>query len=330
MRRKIPTGSVFQSSYRGRDGKRHKSTTPRCRLLDLVVEDYQFNRRGSTYDTELRINKHLRPFSGQKRANDVTTTVVKKYTMERAREAEPATVNKELAFLRRVFHLGLRHEPPLVQRVPYIRMHRIDTVRTGLVEHEQYRALRDSLPSYGRIALVIAYYTGARKGEISKIRIDKINLKSKRIELPCRTTKNGSPRYLPIYGDMHAELDMSMSFTFADPKCPFLIQEQGKRVLDWEKSWRTACVVAKIDESLLFHDLRRTALTNMMEAGFSEKEAMEISGHKTRAVLDRYHIVSQRRLNQLGDRMEAHMRQKDQDQNLMGQDNGQRQNAKVQ
>jgi hypothetical protein len=38
----------------------------------------------------------------------------------------------------------------------------------------------------------------------------------------------------------------------------------------------------------------------MIEAGFSEKEAVEISGHKTRAVFDRYHIVSSRRLKELG------------------------------
>jgi hypothetical protein len=80
----------------------------------------------------------------------------------------------------------------------------------------------------------------------------------------------------------------------------------------------------------LFHDLRRTALTNMIEAGFSEKEAMEISGRKTRAVFDRYHIVSDRRLNQLGERMDAHMRKKNDETNLMGKDDGQRQNAKIQ
>jgi integrase len=81
-------------------------------------------------------------------------------------------------------------------------------------------------------------------------------------------------------------------------------------------------------ENALFHDLRRTALTNMIEAGFSEKEAMEISGHKTRYVFDRYHIVSERRLKQLAERLERHLRSKEQD--VLGTDSGHRQNEKVQ
>ena len=104
--------------------------------------------------------------------------------------------------------------------------------------------------------------------------------------------------------------ELSMAISLADPGCPFLVQRDGARVEDWEKSWATACSLAGADDAL-FHDLRRTALTNMIEAGFSEKEAMEISGHLTRAVFDRYHIVSERRLKQLSERMEAHMREKD-------------------
>ena len=49
----------------------------------------------------------------------------------------------------------------------------------------------------------------------------------------------------------------------------------------------------------------------MIEAGLTEKEAMEVSGHKTRSVFDRSHIVSERRLEQLGEKMDAHMKGKE-------------------
>jgi hypothetical protein len=90
-------------------------------------------------------------------------------------------------------------------------------------------------------------------------------------ELAGKTTTNKSPRFLPIYGGMKPEIEMAVSL--ADAGCPFLIQRDGDRVSSWMKPWKRACRLARIDDAL-FDDLRRTALTNMIEAGFERRLRM--------------------------------------------------------
>ena len=82
------------------------------------------------------------------------------------------------------------------------------------------------------------------------------------------------------------------SFLTKFPKYPvFLNRKRTDRIKYFRGSWESACDDAGIEKRFV-HDMRRSAVRNMVESGVSEKVAMELSGHLTRAVFENYHIVS--------------------------------------
>jgi len=74
-------------------------------------------------------------------------------------------------------------------------------------------------------------------------------------------------------------------------------------------AWNKARIRAKVPE-LLVHDFRRTAVRNMIRAGIPEKQAMRISGHKSRSIFDRYDITNERDIQIAGQKLARYLETK--------------------
>ena len=81
----------------------------------------------------------------------------------------------------------------------------------------------------------------------------------------------------------------------------------GERILSFYKAWYRACGSAGVGKKVP-HDFRRSAVRNMVRAGIHERVAMQMAGHKTRAIFDRYLVVSDGDLREAARRLDAAMK----------------------
>ncbi len=108
------------------------------------------------------------------------------------------------------------------------------------------------------------------------------------ISLPASKSKNKRPRMLVVEDELLALLQRRATDRAAST---LVFHRDGRPIRDFRATWEHACTTAKV-EGLLFHDLRRSAVRNMVRARVPEKVAMQVSGHETRSIFDRYNVVS--------------------------------------
>ncbi|MBA3767318.1 MAG: site-specific integrase [Acidobacteria bacterium] len=274
--------------YEGRYGRTR--LTPK--LTEWIGETYlpwaQSNKR-SWYDDEL-IAKTICAYFKDMRLGDVNSLHVEKFKRDRRETPtkqgsprQPATVNRELAVLSKVFQLAVdagQIESNPCQRVKRLRH---DNSRTRFLSKEEEARLLEQLMGKEplRSIVVLALNTGMRRGEILSLRWGDVDLQRRLIHV--KQTKTARNRTVPVNRDAYEMLSSQLH----ESELVFVSRRTGRQLVEIKKGFTAACGRANIHD-FHFHDLRHTAASRLAETGADITTIAEILGHSSLSMTKRY------------------------------------------
>jgi integrase len=282
-------------------------------IRDELVGDYRATGKRDLHEVGKRL-AHLNEFFAGWKARDIDRPAINRYITHRQRQRVPGgrltsngTIQRELTVLSKM--LGFAVENRRIAVKPKFPRLTESAPRAGFVDQDKFERVRKHLAPDLQVVVMLGYTYGLRHGEILGLDWPNIDFSAREIRLDVGSTKNGEGRVLVFTPEVEALLREQRArvreLEIAKPEVapvacvfPYTSAESagrkelvGTRRQSFGKAWKRATRAAGVP-GLLVHDLRRSAVRNMVRAGVSETVAMKTSGHKTRAVFERYNITA--------------------------------------
>lgn len=266
-------------------------------LGQLVIDRMTADGRRSV-DRVTRSLEPLYAFLGSDtQARKIDEATVTAYiAWRRAGGAAAATINRELATLRRGFRLAVRAKR--LDSRPEFSLLAEHNARQGFFERAQLDAVLAHLPEDLQPVVLVAYVTGWRvKSELLTRQWRHVDLDAGWLRLEPGEGKSRAGRMFPFTQELRAVLEAQRARTEAleqstSSEIPWVFHRDGRQIRSFYGAWRAACAAAGVPGRFL-HDFRRTAVRNMERAGVSRSAAMVLVGHQTEEMYRRYAIVSE-------------------------------------
>lgn len=281
--------------------KAHLPSLSSGKLLfsDLINEYLEYSKREKkTYRNDTYTAKRILDYFKNIKAAHVTAKQINEF-LDSGENWKVSTRNRYRSFISATFNHAIKEN--YFTHNPCIAVKQRDEsklIRDTVLSEEEEQRLIDNSPPYLQFLIIFALETGMRKGELLKLKFSDIDIKKKRIRVRAETSKTGKERYIPMSMRLHhfvRQMEKGRASIFV---------YNGEPITDnFQKAFNTAKNAADLP-NIRFHDLRHTFITRMVERGLPEKIIMEISGHKTRSVFDRY-------VNFKYDQIERYFHQKD-------------------
>lgn len=208
-------------------------------------------------------------------------------------------VNRDLAVLRMILNRG-RHLEKIVSAPPFPPKLGGALERCGTISEVQFDAMLAAVRTdepWLRCLLTMAYLWGYRLMELLELRCFLVDLEKSVVYLPPRSTKNKRPRSIPVSARERALLAPLLHGK--EPEDYVFTRANGKPVSDFRTRWSQLVVAsgaghyefdggAKRWVAAIFHDFRRTAITNMLADGVPAENGRAVVGHFSAEMTDRY------------------------------------------
>jgi integrase len=209
------------------------------------------------------------------RVADVDKDKIEGYQTKRLEAgAAPATINREVAYLKLGFKL-------LGLPIPTVEKLAEDNVRQGFIRVADFNALLAEIPDPNvRDIIEFLYNSAWRSSEPKEMQWSWLDVDTWTVRLPAKYSKNKKPRTLPLEDTLRDIIERRIKAR--DITCPFVFHRKGKPIKSFRKDFKAAAKVAGLT-GLVPHDMRRSAIRNFRKAGLSESDGMKLSGHRTGA-----------------------------------------------
>jgi len=183
-------------------------------MTDLETE-YTVNKRDSLDHLKRRIQLHLLPWFGGRRFGTIKTSDVNAYVQHRQKDgAAVASINRELAILKRAFTLAIRGGK--LSHRPYIPMLQEHNVRVGFLEPAEFTDVKAQLSVALQSVAEFAYLTGWRvQSEVLPLEWRQVDFEAGTVTLDPGTTKNDEGRTIYLTKALRALLTRQQEVTEA-------------------------------------------------------------------------------------------------------------------
>jgi integrase len=283
-------------AFEGSFFERRRVSTASVRQLWAMYEPV-CRQQNRAFQTDIGRAQHLLRNLGEVRASALRPQHVEEYREDRQLEPtrrgtapSSATLDREIELLKRMLNHAVRIGTLASNPLAQVRLRNEPNVRSRVLSDAQFARLFEASEEALRPILRMAFDTGMRLREMLHLRWERVDLRAGTVKLAAQDTKTEAPRTVVLTEAVLEQLrnlprGIGGAYVFPNPAT-------GKPWQDIRKALRRALEAAQL-EGLWFHDLRRSFVTRARKAGIPESVVMRMSGHKTRAVFDRYNVVDE-------------------------------------